>query len=72
MLSAVAGRLVCAELGDRRRETVFISPLSSPAPRQLLQRGGSRVGGFPDLSGLPWEPPQPTASLAPPAHLHRR
>ncbi|WP_263985314.1 hypothetical protein [Dendronalium phyllosphericum] len=21
-----------------------------------LQRGGSRVGGFPDLNGLPWEP----------------
>ncbi|MBW4689184.1 MAG: hypothetical protein KME40_29850 [Komarekiella atlantica HA4396-MV6] len=21
----------------------------------LLQRGGSRVGGFPDLNGLPWE-----------------
>ncbi|WP_414570353.1 hypothetical protein [Nostoc sp. CCY 9925] len=23
--------------------------------RQSLQRGGSRVGGFPDFNGLPWE-----------------
>ncbi|MBW4642298.1 MAG: transcription-repair coupling factor [Goleter apudmare HA4340-LM2] len=30
--------------------------------RQSLQRGGSRVGGFPDLNGLPEEPPQRAGS----------
>ncbi len=38
--------------------------LCASARRQLLQRGGSRVGGFPDLSGLPWEPAQRTGSSA--------
>ncbi|MBW4685366.1 MAG: hypothetical protein KME40_09760 [Komarekiella atlantica HA4396-MV6] len=32
-------------------------------PRHWLQRGGSRVGGFPDLNGLPWEPSVRAASL---------
>ncbi|MDZ8029284.1 MAG: hypothetical protein RMX97_32020 [Nostoc sp. DedQUE11] len=29
---------------------------------QSLQRGGSRVGGFPDLNGLPWENTQRAGS----------
>ncbi|WP_279432891.1 hypothetical protein [Nostoc sp. 106C] len=33
-------------------------------PRQLLQRGGSPLGGFADLKELPWEPPQRTGSSA--------
>ncbi|MCC5637584.1 hypothetical protein LC593_17410 [Nostoc sp. CHAB 5844] len=45
-----------------RSQCVGETALWAALSRHLLQRGGSRVGGFPDLNGLPWEPPQRSGS----------